>query len=76
MHDFRQLSVHLLHYDRLDGYYLYRFQKNYYTQPLLQRLLWINNYRYNFKIPIRTAQSSIVSLKERTVKLVASVLSC
>ena len=39
MHDFRQLSVHLLHYDRLDGYYLYRFQKNYYTQPLLQRLL-------------------------------------
>ena len=27
MHDFRQLSVHLLHYDRLDGYYLYRFQK-------------------------------------------------
>ena len=39
MHDFRQLSVHLLHYDRLDGDYLYRFQKNYYTQPLLQRLL-------------------------------------
>ena len=27
MYDFRQLFVHLLHYVRLDGYYLYRFEK-------------------------------------------------
>ena len=30
---FRQLSVHLLRYVRLDEYYLYRFEKNYYTIP-------------------------------------------
>ena len=27
LNDFRQLSVHLLHYVRLDGYDLYRFEK-------------------------------------------------
>ena len=45
---FRQLSVDLLRYVRLDEYYLYRFEKNYYTHPLLQLLFWIKYYRYNF----------------------------
>ena len=38
LNDFRQLSGQLLHYVRLDGYDLCRFEKNYYTQPLLQLL--------------------------------------
>ena len=38
LNDFRQLSGQSLHYVRLDGYDLYRFEKNHYTQPLLQLL--------------------------------------
>ena len=72
----KELSVHLIHYVRLDGFDLYRFEKKLlfatsFAAVALKKLTnWI------LKILVGPAQSSIVPLKKRTVKQILSALSC
>ena len=70
LNDLRQLSVQLLHYVRLDGYDF--IIRNRFCSCCFEK----NITDIIFKIPIGSAQSSIVSLKKRTVKQIASVLPC
>ena len=67
LNDFRQLSGQLLHYVRLHGYDLYRFEKDLlyaFAAVVLKKKIT----DIIFKIPIGPSQSGIVSLKKRTVK--------
>ena len=76
MYDCGQPFVHLLHYVRLDEYYLYRFEKF-----IIRKLFCSCCFEQQitdiiFKIPFTLAESQHSIIEKRTVKLAASVLSC